>query len=173
MGQSPPGYTYNKEGNGLPFYQGKIEFGNIYPMPPSTWCTEPKKVAEPGDVLISVRAPVGPTNLCRETCCIGRGLTAIRAKNYVIPLFILHFLRLIERELSEVGRGSTFGAIKKKDIDGIQTPRPPLPIQERIASELKEKMANVEKLRTSIEAQLQAVKTLPQAILRKAFSGEL
>ena len=49
MGQSPPGHTYNKNGQGLPFYQGKIEFGQVYPLEPSTWCTEPKKIAEPDD----------------------------------------------------------------------------------------------------------------------------
>ena len=79
LGQSPPSSTYNENENGLPFYQGKLEFGNIYPSP-QKWCTEPKKIAEKGDVLISVRAPVGPTNICPERSCIGRGLAAIRGR---------------------------------------------------------------------------------------------
>ena len=63
MGQSPPGNTYNKNGTGLPFFQGKTDFGSFYPTP-STWCSKPKKIAESNDILISVRAPVGPTNMC-------------------------------------------------------------------------------------------------------------
>ena len=78
MGQSPPGSTYNKDGIGLPFFQGKTNFGEKYPEP-TTWCSEPKKIALKDDILISVRAPVGPTNWAKEECCIGRGISAIRA----------------------------------------------------------------------------------------------
>ncbi|MDJ0746498.1 MAG: hypothetical protein QNJ32_24480 [Xenococcaceae cyanobacterium MO_167.B27] len=76
LGQSPPSSTYNTEKNGLPFFQGKAEFGNLYPTP-QKWCDSPKKTANQGDVLISVRAPVGSTNICIEKSCIGRGLAAI------------------------------------------------------------------------------------------------
>ncbi|MEM3382317.1 MAG: restriction endonuclease subunit S, partial [Candidatus Bathyarchaeia archaeon] len=62
MGQSPPSFTYNKEGRGLPFLQGKMEFGESYPLP-VMYCSNPSKVAETNDVLISVRAPVGDVNL--------------------------------------------------------------------------------------------------------------
>src|SRR5882724_6054176 len=79
LGQSPSGDTYNTTRQGLPFYQGKTEFGDLYPTP-RKWCSKPAKIAVRDDVLISVRAPVGPTNLCREKSCIGRGLAAIRAK---------------------------------------------------------------------------------------------
>jgi len=78
MGQSPPGDTYNETGDGLPFFQGKAEFGETCPTV-KKWCNAPKKIAEAGDILMSVRAPVGPTNLASERCCIGRGLAAIRA----------------------------------------------------------------------------------------------
>jgi len=92
MGQSPPSTTYNAEGTGLPFYQGKAEFGDLSPTP-IKWCSKPQKIAEPGDVLISVRAPVGPTNLCREKSCIGRGLAAIRPEATMPSLYFLYFLR--------------------------------------------------------------------------------
>src|SRR3989337_815218 len=95
LGQSPPSSTYNKNGNGLPFYQGKLEFGNIYPTP-QKWCTAPKKIAEKEDVLISVRAPVGPTNISPERCCIGRGLAAIRGLGGIETLFILYLMRAFE-----------------------------------------------------------------------------
>src|SRR5437016_5029318 len=77
LGQSPPSSTYNQEQIGLPFYQGKSDFGSIYPIP-QTWCSSPKKIAQAGDVLVSVRAPVGPTNICPDVSCIGRGLAAVR-----------------------------------------------------------------------------------------------
>ena len=63
QGQSPPGNTYNANAEGLPFFQGKAEFGELYPTP-AKWCSAPSKVAERDDILISIRAPVGPTNLC-------------------------------------------------------------------------------------------------------------
>jgi len=65
LGQSPPSSTYNEDHISLPFYQGKLEFSSVYPTP-RKWCYVPNKIAEKGDVLISVRAPVGPTNICPE-----------------------------------------------------------------------------------------------------------
>ncbi len=76
MGQSPPSSSYNLAGLGLPFFQGKADFGDLYPKV-RVFCTEPLKVAEAGDILISVRAPVGPTNINLEKSCIGRGLAAL------------------------------------------------------------------------------------------------
>ena len=173
MGQSPPGHTYNKNGRGLPFYQGKIEFGQIHPSEPSTWCTEPKKIAELGDVLLSVRAPVGPTNLCDKRCCIGRGLAAIRPKKGTDALFILYYLRLIEDKIAEIGRGSTFGAVKKGDIESILIPKPPsAEEQKRIVAKIQELMQEVERARTACEKQLEAAKALPAAYLRQVFESE-
>ena len=80
MGQSPDKDFVNDLGNGLPFFQGKSEFGNKYPVE-RKWCTEPTKIANSNDVLISVRAPVGDLNIATKKCCIGRGLSAIRFKN--------------------------------------------------------------------------------------------
>jgi len=76
MGQSPSSTTYNMEGNGIPFFQGKAEFGKLYPRI-NKFCHSPLKVANRDDILISVRAPVGPTNLAPEKCCIGRGLAVV------------------------------------------------------------------------------------------------
>ena len=80
MGQSPPSTDCNEQGDGLPFYQGNAEFGPKYPSP-QKWCNRPKKIADEGDILISVRAPVGEINIAPHKCCIGRGITAIRAKD--------------------------------------------------------------------------------------------
>jgi len=133
MGQSPPSSTYNKVGEGLPFYQGKTDFGDMYPTP-RIYCTEPSRVADAGDILISVRAPVGPTNVSRERSCIGRGISAIRVGKNIDRDFLLYFLRFYEPELAKAGTGSTFAAIAREDLETIKIPLPPLTEQKRIAS---------------------------------------
>ncbi|MEF3245333.1 MAG: restriction endonuclease subunit S [Caldisericaceae bacterium] len=172
MGQSPPGSTYNKESKGLPFYQGKADFGNVFLLPPSTWCTEPLKIAEPNDILISVRAPVGQANICSERCCIGRGLAAIRAKKDVNLWFVFYFLRFIEKEIATLGSGSTFPAISKFQIYNLKIPLPPLFEQERIVSKLQELMQQIDRARSACEKQLEAAKALPSAYLREVFESE-
>jgi len=174
LGQSPPGSTYNRENIGLPFFQGKIDFGLVYPVP-STWCSKPIKIAQPSDILISVRAPVGPTNMANQKCCIGRGLAAIRPNGNIAPGFVFYFFRFIESGLSEKygGRGSTFGAMTREHLQELEIPLPPLPEQKRFSTDLTAKMSEVEKLRQSIENRLEAINALPQAILQKAFRGEL
>ena len=79
MGQSPPGSSYNSNGSGVPFIQGSAEFGATNPTPVK-WCTDPRKIAEPGDVLFSVRAPVGDLNVANKRIAIGRGLSIIRGE---------------------------------------------------------------------------------------------
>lgn len=143
MGQSPPSTTYNSVGQGLPFFQGKAEFGDLYPNPVK-WCTSPKKKAFPGDVLISVRAPVGSTNLVREECCIGRGIAAIRPKKTILTRYLLYALRSRQYELSSCGRGSTFASIGKEELSTFSIPIPflsnpsySLDIQNRIVSRIE------------------------------------
>lgn len=133
MGQSPPSSTYNTVGQGLPFYQGKTDFGDMYPTP-RVYCTEPSRIAEAGDILISVRAPVGPTNISREKSAIGRGLSVIRVGENLDRDFLLYFLRFYEPELAKAGTGSTFAAIAREDLETIKIPLPPLTEQKRIAS---------------------------------------
>jgi len=132
-GQSPPSTTYNRDGNGLPFFQGKADFGEIYPQV-RFWCSSPVKIAREGDILISVRAPVGPTNINNVESCIGRGLSAIRPNGSVAQKYLLHYLRSIEKKLADKASGSTFSAITQKDLKNIQIPLPPLPVQQKIAA---------------------------------------
>ena len=80
MGQSPPGSTYNDDGNGTPFYQGSTDFGARYPTN-RRYCTKPARLAQTEDTLVSVRAPVGAINRAWERCCIGRGVAALRHKS--------------------------------------------------------------------------------------------
>jgi len=169
MGQSPPGETYNKERIGLPFFQGKKDFGILYPEA-KVWCSAPKIVAEPNDILICVRAPVGPTNIAKERCCIGRGLAALRCKDGLSYRYLIWVLRNFEKKISSEGAGSVFDAIGKDDITSIKFPLPPtVEEQNIIADELAQKMKKVENLRTSIAKQFDAVSSMQGAILRDYF----
>jgi type I restriction enzyme S subunit len=169
MGQSPPGSTYNEQKNGLPFFQGKADFGERYPTP-RVWCTSPNKIAEAGDVLISVRAPVGPTNVAKETCAIGRGLAAIRPLGGIASEFILFSLRLKEPELSLSGTGSTFTAISRRDIDEITIDIPPPAEQKRIVARIEELFAQVNAARARLAKVRLTLKRFRQAILAAACS---
>jgi type I restriction enzyme, S subunit len=163
-GQSPSSRYYNDKGEGLPFYQGKADFGELYPSP-QKWCTKPKKIAKKDDILISVRAPVGPTNLANERCCIGRGLSAIRVGNQTDTKYLLHYLRYIEPKLSGQGRGSTFSAITQKELRAVEIPLPPLAEQRRIAAVL-DKAAT---LRRQRQQAITKLNTLLQAVFLDMF----
>mgnify|MGYP006173855343 FL=1 len=121
-GQSPPSSTYNQEGNGTPFFQGKADFGETYPTV-RYWCDSPKKMSEPDDILFSVRAPVGPTNINNINACIGRGLAAIRCKE-IERNYLLHYLRGNEVKISSLGSGSTFKAITIGTLKDLKIPLP-------------------------------------------------
>jgi type I restriction enzyme S subunit len=167
MGQSPPSSTYNQEGIGLPFYQGKADFGELYPSP-RIWCNEPNKIAKSGDVLISVRAPVGPVNMCKEVSCIGRGLAAIRVKtNALNNLFLFYYLKSIEEDW--VGKGSTFGAIKKRDLQDLQIPLPPLEVQKHIVTRIEEILSRVERAKKLREEALRDAEAIMQSALHEVF----
>ena len=91
MGQSPDSSTYNTTNIGLPFYQGNADFGELYPKT-RIWCSEPQKIAEPENILLSVRAPIGALNIAKEKCCIGRGLAAITPhKNFCFNKYLFAY----------------------------------------------------------------------------------
>ena len=150
MGQSPASESYNDSGEGLPFFQGKTEFTSVHPVV-RKWCTDPTRVAESGDILLSVRAPVGPTNIADQRCCIGRGLAAIRGKR-INQHYLYWYFKGIQKKLEGQGTGSTFGAISKKEVWEIPVPLPPLPVQQAI-------VARIEELFSELEAGVQELKT--------------
>ena len=152
-GQSPEGIYYNENGDGCPFYQGKTEFTNKYIGKPKKWTTKITKEAVCGDILMSVRAPVGPVNIATEKCCIGRGLALIRAKEQVIQSYLFHILRNKENEI--IGnKGAAFDSITKKDIESIQIPLPPLELQEEIVKELDSYQAVIDGAQKVIDSYL-------------------
>lgn len=121
MGQSPDSSSYNEEKNGIPFYQGNADFGELYPTA-RVWCSNPKKIAKENDILISVRAPIGALNYATEECCIGRGLAAITIENDSERNYVFHFLKAQNKELNNKGTGSTFKAISKSVLEEVQVP---------------------------------------------------
>ena len=131
-GQSPASSTYNSVGDGLPFFQGKADFQEMYPKV-RMWCTSTKrKEAEPGDILISVRAPVGAVNICNQKSIIGRGLSAIRPTSRLDGKFLYYHLKANEKQIAALGTGSTFKAITQDTLQKISIPSPPIDEQKRI-----------------------------------------
>ena len=122
MGQSPDSSSYNEDGDGMPFFQGNADFGEIYPNE-RIWCNDPKKTAEPGDILISVRAPIGALNYAKDRCCIGRGLAAITIDDEAERNYVFHLLKAKNSDLNNQGTGSTFKAIGKAVLEGVQVPQ--------------------------------------------------
>ena len=134
MGQSPDSAYYNENGFGLPFFQGKADFGAKYTSV-SYWTTKPSKTAKKGNVLMSVRAPVGPVNISSVDCCIGRGLCSINAiPNKTNNEFLYNALIAIQDQITAMGTGSTFKAINKSDVYAIQLPLAPISLQNEFAN---------------------------------------
>ncbi len=169
-GQSPEGKYYNTNGNGLPFYQGKKEFGKIYIGEPTFWTTKTTKEAEAEDILISVRAPVGPVNIATQKICIGRGLAAIRAGKSVNKDYLFNFLLKNESEL-ESNTGAVFNSISKKQIENIEIPLPPLPEQQRIVSILDEAFAAIDKAKANAGQNLKNARELFESYLQGVFEN--
>jgi type I restriction enzyme S subunit len=150
-GQSPAGKYYNSNGDGLPFYQGKKDFGKVFINPPTVWTAEVTKEAIKDDILMSVRAPVGPVNISTERICIGRGLAAIRASEKIDKSYLFNFLLSIEKDL--VGSsGAVFNSINKGQIESIAIPLPPLATQQKIVAKLDAIFAEIDKATAAAEA---------------------
>jgi type I restriction enzyme S subunit len=170
-GQSPPGSSYNAEGLGVPFYQGKKEFGPKEIGPPASWTTAPTKIAEAGDILISVRAPVGPVNFLSARACIGRGLAAIRASERVDRDFL--FYNLLMREPEIAGKeGAVFASINRSEIAALEFPLPPAGEQRRIVAVLDEAFAAIGTATANAEKNLANARELPSNLIEAVLSAE-
>lgn len=168
MGQSPSGSSYNEDGVGEVFYQGRAEFGFRFPKR-RLFTTEPKRMAEAGDVLLSVRAPVGDLNIVYERCCIGRGLGAIHSKTGHSS-FVLYTMFALRSQLDVFnGEGTVFGSINRDALNAIPIDIPPVteidqfevvahPIDELIRANYEE------------NCRLEAIR---DSLLPKLMSGEI
>ena len=168
-GQSPESKYYNTNGEGLPFFQGKTDFGVLYPKV-RMYCSQPSKIAEKDDILLSVRAPVGPTNLSPGKVCIGRGLTAIRPGKEVRLKYLLYFFRYYEAQLQRSGTGTTFKAITQNVVKNIEVPVPSIEEQERIVSKIEELFSKLDVSVAELQTAKEKLKVYRQAVLKEAFT---
>lgn len=160
-GQSPPSSEYNKNGDGVPFFQGKADFGHTNPVARS-WTTKTTKLSVPDDILISVRAPVGSVNINNIDACIGRGLSAIRVNKNISRNYVYQYLKVNEKRISKMGVGSTFTAITQKDLASIT-----IPIPENLADQIR--IAEVlTKVETLIKQRKESIDLL-EDFLRSTF----
>jgi type I restriction enzyme S subunit len=169
-GQSPESKYYNKEQKGLPFYQGKKEFTEKFIGPPFIWTTVITKEAFKNDILLSVRAPVGPINYATEKCCIGRGLAAIRVKNNITREFIFYYLLSIQKNISGHD-GVVFPSINRDEICSLKLKIPiHLSEQKRIVKILDKAFEDIEKIKENAKQNLQNSNNLFQSYLNKIFT---
>ncbi len=172
MGQSPPSNTYNTNRIGLPFFQGKTEFGELFPSI-NKYCSDPVKVVEDGDILISVRAPIGPTNLATEKSCIGRGLAAIRPYGSIPNKFILYYIRTNVEEIVKLGTGSTFKAISKQNLENFSVLLPPINEQFRIVQKIEEVFSELDhSIKNLNHCKIELIR-YRHALLKSAVEGKL
>ncbi len=168
MGQSPPGSTYNEIGEGIPFYQGRSDFGFRYPKR-RVYCTEPTRFAEPGDTLVSVRAPVGDINMAVERCAIGRGVAAIRHESGSRSFTYYTMHQLAEHFNKFEAEGSVFGCINKADFERLPFF---VPLQEVLVT--FDRVVSLLDYRVEIaERQTVDLASLRDTLLPKLISGEL
>lgn len=168
MGQSPSGSSYNEDGNGEVFYQGRAEFGYRFPTR-RLYTIEPKRMAEAGDVLLSVRAPVGDLNVAYERCCIGRGLGAIHSRNGY-QSFVLYTMFALRPQLDIYnGEGTVFGSINRSALNDMPID---IPSEDAIAAfeAVVRPMDNM--IRTNYEENCR-LQELRDALLPRIMSGEV
>jgi len=168
MGQSPPGDTYNDVGDGLPFFQGRTDFGFRYPEN-RKFCSAPTRIANPEDTLVSVRAPVGDINMAWETSCVGRGVAAVRHLSGSRS-FTYHAIWSIQGVLRQYKHtGTVFGAINKKQFEVLGFVEP-----SRALINAYEKLIGPidDEIRNNIE-ETRSIAQLRDTLLPKLISGEL
>ena len=167
MGQSPKSEYYNEIGEGLPFHQGVTDFGRRFPTH-TKWTTVDKRVAETGDILFSVRAPVGRINVAPDRLVVGRGLSAIRAvdgqQNF------LH-LQLTDRFSVEdsIGGGTIFNAVTKKDVESIALLKPSRPVK----AEFETAAEPIAELIKNLHQQVVILREIRDILLPRVMSGEI
>ena len=167
MGQSPKSTYYNEDGNGLPFHQGVTNFGNRFPSH-KTYCTMANRLAEPGDILFSVRAPVGRINITSDKIVIGRGLAAIRSNRNQQNLLFYALKNHFFRE-DMLGVGAIFAAITKKDLYGVDLLQAPDPVAEMFLDSVRPSDLQIERLHRMVGCLTEA----RDLLLPRLMSGEV
>ena len=172
LGLSPPSSTYNTRKNGLPFFQGKADFGQTHPTV-RIWCTKPKRIVEKDTLLLSVRAPVGSLNISTERSAIGRGLAGIKPLDKMSTKFFFYLLQDKRAELEQSGTGTTFTAIRGKDIRELGISLPPLNEQKRIVVKIEFILDHIDTIDAHVTKLLSTLATMRKSVLKLAFEGRL
>lgn len=173
MGQSPPSVGYSSiADDGLPFLQGTADFGALSPLP-KVYCATPPKIAEQGDILFSVRAPVGQLNLADQQTGIGRGLCGIRAGSRLLSSFAWWALHEARDQLNYVSTGSTYEAVAAEDVGNTLVAIPLLDQQQAIADYLDRETARVDALIAAKERLLGLLAEKRQALITHAVTRGL
>jgi len=161
MGSAPPGESYNTNGQGVPMIAGAGDYGAEYPEP-KKWTTAPSRVTARGDLIVCVRATIGDLNWADKEYCLGRGVAGLRPKDNKLDLrYAAHYIAERKDDLSKLGTGSTFLAIRRGDLENFPIPLPPLPEQKRIAAILDKADAIRKKRKQAI--------ALTEDLLRSTF----
>ena len=159
MGQSPKSEFYNSEGNGMPFLQGNRTFGKRYPVF-DTFTTKATKTAKAGDVIMSVRAPVGDLNFTPVDMCLGRGVCGIRMKNGNQE-FLFYLLKYYMPQLLNKESGTVFGSVNRNDINGLEIEIPDNTLEQqrvaRVLAMLDEKIEENDAINENLAQQAQAI----------------
>jgi len=168
MGQSPPGTSYNENGEGMVFYQGRTDFGFRFPTN-RLYTTEPIRIAKPLDTLVSVRAPVGDINMANEICCVGRGLSSVRHKSNAYS-FTYYMMKSLEPVFNGFeGEGTVFGSINKSNFESIEILIP----SEDIISEFETVINPIDDKILENTKQIQSLTQTRDTLLPKLMSGQL
>ena len=168
MGQSPKGDTYNENGEGAVFYQGRAEFGDRFPTR-RLFTTDPKRMAKENSVLMSVRAPVGDVNVAYEECCIGRGLCSVASKDNH-QSFVLYTMYSLKEQFDVYnGEGTVFGSINKDSMNGMAIQIPNKSLMDKF-EEIVSPMDAIIKANYEENCRLIAMR---DSLLPKLMSGEL
>ena len=168
MGQSPKGESYNEEGVGTVFFQGRAEFGFRFPTR-RLYTTDPKRIAKANDALMSVRAPVGDMNVAHEDCCIGRGLGAIRSKDRH-QSFVLYTMLALREQLNVFnGEGTVFGSINRDALNSMPIDIPP----QEIIDQFEDIVAPMDTAIRNNYDEICRLQALRDSLLPRLMSGEL
>ncbi|MFH1963172.1 MAG: restriction endonuclease subunit S, partial [bacterium] len=171
MGQSPNSEDYNTTLVGLPFLQGNADFTEFHPTP-RIWCDTANKLAEEGNILLSVRAPIGAVNIADQKYGIGRGLCAIQAMN-TFQKYLYYVALCLHDELNSIGTGSTYTAVSVDEIKNVVIPQPPFYKQQAIANFLDQKTAKIDELIKKNKKLVELLKEKRQAIISHAATKGL
>lgn len=166
MGQSPPGDTYNEIGDGMPFYQGRADFGWRFPTE-RVYCTAPTRLAKKCDVLVSVRAPVGDMNVALNDCAIGRGIAAVHSEHTSFALYVLLWLKPAFMQYES--EGTVFGSINKKQFEALPIIAPP----DEVVCEFQSIVHPMDSQIENNEMQARTLEALRDTLLPRLISGKL